>query len=257
MKGEQVLQRLCKRTEVFAKKNGATILTVIGATGVVVTAVYAVKATPKALQMIEKAKEEKGEDLTKLETVKIAGPSYIPAVLFGATTIACIFGANILNKHQQAALMSAYAFLDKSYKKYRNKVEEVYGEDADIRVRSEVAKDNYVDEDIEMEDDKELFYDCYSERYFQSTREDVLKAQYKLNRMMVNGWGAYLNEFYELLGIDTVDYGDYIGWNPYQMNDMYWSCWIDFQHEKVIMDDGLECTLITILQEPTFDFEEY
>ena len=40
-----------------------------------------VKATPKALSLLEQAKEEKGEELTKLETVKIAGPAYIPSIV--------------------------------------------------------------------------------------------------------------------------------------------------------------------------------
>lgn len=83
------------------------------------TAVMAVKATPKALRLIEEAEKEKGKKLTKTETVKVAWTPYIPTVLVGASTIACIFGANVLNKRRQAALMSAYALLDSSYKEYK------------------------------------------------------------------------------------------------------------------------------------------
>ena len=115
------MNKLLRSSKLFLKRNSSTILTVVGATGVIATSVMAVKATPKALAMIEKAKEEKGEDLTKLETIKVAGPAYIPAAIAGISTIACIFGANILNKRQQAALMSAYALIDNSYKEYKNK----------------------------------------------------------------------------------------------------------------------------------------
>lgn len=94
------------------------------------TSVMAVKAIPRALDLIEKAEKEKGDDLTRWETVKVAGPTYIPAILLGTSTIACIFGAQILNQRQQAALMSAYALLDQSYKEYKNKVKEIYGKEA-------------------------------------------------------------------------------------------------------------------------------
>ena len=105
--------------QTFIKRNAPTILTCLGAVGVIVTAVMAVKGTPKALTLLENAKEEKEEELTKLEKIKIAGPVYIPAIITGAATIACIFGSNSISKNQQATLMSAYALLDNSYKEYK------------------------------------------------------------------------------------------------------------------------------------------
>ena len=72
------------------KKNAPTILTCIGAAGVVTTTVMAVKATPKALEILKDAEEEKGEKLTKWEKINVAGPVYIPAVITGAATIALI-----------------------------------------------------------------------------------------------------------------------------------------------------------------------
>ena len=112
----------------FIKHNASTILTCVGAGGVVATAVMVAKESPKALSLLEYATEEKGEKLTKWEKVKIAGPVYIPAVITGTATIACIFGSNIISKHQQASLMSAYALLDNSYKEYKKKTDELYGE---------------------------------------------------------------------------------------------------------------------------------
>ena len=201
------MNKVIRQSQLFFKRNGATILTCVGAAGVVATTIMAVKATPTALVLLEQAEEEKGEELTGLEKVIVAGPAYIPTMITGASTIACIFGANVLNKHQQAALMSAYALLDNSYKDYKNKVEELYGEEANDRIRAEIAKDHYEEDDISLEDeDKQLFYDQFSERYFESTMADVIKAEYELNKMINVGFGAYLNYFYELLKIPTVDY---------------------------------------------------
>lgn len=49
----------------FVKRNPSTILTCLGGVVVVATKITAVKATPKALQLIEEAEKEKGEKLTK------------------------------------------------------------------------------------------------------------------------------------------------------------------------------------------------
>ena len=223
----------------------------------VATSVMAVKATPKALRLIEEAKECKGEELTKLEVVQVAGPAYIPAIVTGVGTIACIFGANVLNKRQQASMISAYAMLDSSYKDYKKKVEELYGEDADSRVREELAKDKYEEDDPYVEDNKQLFYDQFSERYFESTMEDVIRAEYTINRK-ISVWGAAeLNEFYEALDIESVDYGEYLGWSAGGLMDTAWECWLDFSHDKVVMDDGLECYIISFGVEPMYDYEYY
>lgn len=252
------MNNLLNRSQLFLKRNAPTILTCVGAVGVVATSVMAVKATPKALTRLEEAREEKGEDLTKVEIAKVAGPAYIPAVVTGAATIACIFSANVLNKRKQAALMSAYALLDNSYKEYKKKVTELYGEDADQRVREEIAKDKYEERDISLEDEtKQLFYDQFSDRYFESTMEDVLRAEYNVNKTLQTHGGLYLNEFYEMLDIPPVDYGDHLGWSASEVYDMCWESWVDFQHQKVAMDDGFDCYIISISPDPTFGFEDY
>ena len=249
--------KLLSHSKLFLNKNASTILTVIGSAGVVTTAVLAVRATPKAVRKVEEATEEKGEALTALEVVAAAGPAYIPAVVAGAATIACVFGANILNKRQQASLMSAYALLDNNFKNYQKKTEELYGEGASIRIREEVAKDDYEDDTIKIEEGKELFYDMYSNRYFQSTLYDVQQAEYRLNRNLFTRDYAYLNEFYEELGIEPVYAGYSLGWSKGANLTLYWQEWIDFTHEKMVMDDGLECHIIQMQCEPIPDFEEF
>ena len=251
------MNNLLRYSKGFIKKNASTILTCVGGVGVVATTVVAVKATPKATALLEQAKKEKGEELTKLEVVRVAGPSYIPAVVIGVSTLACIFGANALNQRQQAALMSAYALLDSSYKDYKHKVEELYGEEAHQHVVTEVAKEKYKDSDIPEEDGKELFYDLFSERYFRATMEDVIKAEYEVNRRLSLHGSVHLNEFYELLDIPAVDYGEYLGWSSSLLMDMTWADWLEFHHEKTEFEDGLECYLLSTGMEPMFDFEYY
>ena len=249
------MEKLIRRSKLFLKRNSSTILTATGAVGVVATSVMAVKTTPKAMRLLNEAKEEKGEELTRFETVRVAGPAYIPAILTGVGTIACIFGANALNKRQQAALMSAYALLDNSYKEYKAKVEELYGEDGKNRIREEIAKDKFEDAEMEVSRDEQLFYDEFSRRYFESTIEAVQKAEYDLNRDIQTQGYATLSEFYERLGIEDYDDGGMLGWSEGGNFARYWKSWVDFGHTKVELDDGLECVILTMWSEPYMEFE--
>ena len=153
----------------------STVLTCIGAAGVVATSVMAVKATPKATQLLKDAEEEKGEKLTKLEVVKTAAPAYAPAVVTGVATVACIFGANVLNKHQQAAMASAYALLDRTYKTYSNKVSELYGEESSAEIKEALAKDEYEEiAEEERAEDEDLFFDFNTLQYFKAPFDEVV-----------------------------------------------------------------------------------
>ena len=251
------MSNLLNKAQIFLKRNSGTILTGIGAAGVVVTSVMAVKATPKAIRILEEAKEEKGEELTVVETVRTAGPIYIPAIISGASTIACIFGANILSKRNQATLASAYAFLDNSYKEYKNKVSELYGDDANDNIRKGIAKDKYKDYNDSFTDGKQLYFDEYSGRYFQSTPEDIQKAEYEINRTLAIYDGVYLNDWYEHIGLEPLDHGRDFGWSTGINYEQYWQTWIDFSHTKTVLDDGLECIIVSFNQEPVYDFENY
>lgn len=259
MKWNETAQKLSYKSKVFFKKNGSTILTCAGAVGLVATAVSAAKATPKVVKLIEANESEKGSELTTMEKVQIAAPHYIPTVLIGAGSIACMFGANVLNKRQQASITSAYALLDGSFKDYKNKIEELYGEGASMRVREEIAKDKYEEEPILIEGDgKQLFYDDWSGRYFEATLADVIQAEANLNKQIHSICdGAYLNEWYEFLGLEPTIEGKEMGWSTGILSSMYWATWVDFSHETVTMDDGLECVIIVMHQKPVIDFAYY
>ncbi|MCM1525386.1 MAG: DUF6353 family protein, partial [Ruminococcus sp.] len=52
---------------------------------------------------------------------------------------------------------------------------------------------------------------------------------------------------YEFLGIPKTDYGETVGWYVNDDMDYYW---IDFNHGKTVMDDGLECWMIETVIDP-------
>lgn len=244
------------------------ILTWLGVGGVVATTILAVKATPKALDVIEKEYNSRWEmnvdvgdfkkpgPLSKFDIVRVAWPCYIPATLVGVSTIFCIVGANVLNKKQQASIASIYAMADQSYRQYRKAAEEVYGEDANSKIMAQVAKDMYADSggykvyspDLDSDSDKVLFYDSYASRYFTSTLASVINAQYHLNRNWQLRGVASVNEFYHFLGIDKIKGGDDIGWG-YDLAEGGLA-WVDFDISKTEMEDGLECLIVTSVYPP-------
>lgn len=250
------MNNLLRGAKVYLTRNAPTILTYVGAAGVVATSILAIKATPKALRLLEEAKEEKGEELTKLESIKTVAPTYIPTIVMGASTIACIFGVNVLNKRQQAALISAYTMLNTRFKDYEDKVKEVYGEEGEANVKNELVKDSYKDSNISVEEDEELFYDLFSERYFKSTIQHVKDAEYNFNRNLALRGFADLNELYDFYCIPEVSYGFSMGWNLAAEGD-YGYRWVDLHHSKITMDDGQECWVISMPFEPHIDYMDY
>lgn len=265
------LQRLAQRSKIYLRKASPTILSGLGAAGVIVTSVLAVRATPKALYKIRadsKAKYDGDpEAYSKFEAVKSAWVCYIPAAISGTATIFCILGANVLSKRQQAALTSAYALLNDSYNNYKDKLKELYGEEAHQKIidaiAAEKAKDVYIsstgfwsknslDFDEHDPQNNRLFYDSFSQRYFESSIERVIQAEYHLNRNFMFAGYIALNDFYEFLGLDKTEFGETVGWSSIN-GDIYW---IDFDHHKTIMDDGLECYIIDMVFEPTIDYLE-
>lgn len=267
MKEVQMMNGLFYRSQLYLKRAAPTIWTCIGAIGVVATTIMAVKETPKAVELI-KADSRTNHDgdpyaYTKLEAVQSGWQCYIPAALVGLSTITCIFGANVLNKRNQASLVSAYSLLNQSYQRYRKAANTVYGEDADAQIKAQAAKDIYVSADgystyspdLDKASEKVLFHDVYSQRYFTSTMASVLNAQYHLNRNLQLRGEVSINEFYEFLGIDKIESGDLVGWS---MDNLIEGgiMWLDFENAYVKMEDGMECYIISTLFDPTaFEYE--
>ena len=193
---------------------------------------------------------------TKTEAFQSAWMCYIPASLVGMSTIACIFGANILNKHQQATITSAYALLSNAYQDYERKTKEIFGEEGHQKILDAIAAEKADDVYISSPgicgsdslsfsernpEDARLFYDSFSRRYFESTIPQVLEAEYHLNRNWALGREICVNDLYDFLGIDKIPGGEALGW--FYEDGI---SWIDFNHHKTVLEDGLDVLVIDI-----------
>ena len=101
------LAQTAKNIRTSMVKHSPEILTGLGIVGMITTTVLAVKATPKALTLIDVAENEKRDELTPMETVKATWKCYIPAAVTGVTSIACLVGASSVNTRRNAALAAA------------------------------------------------------------------------------------------------------------------------------------------------------
>lgn len=235
------------------KKNVPSILSYAACIGVIATGVMVAKETTKIEEIKNKKLKEK-EEISKNDLIKIYLTNYLPSIFVCGTTIACILGANVLNKKKQEALIGAYMIIQKSFNEYKEKTKELYGNEAEENVRIEIAREHMDEVDVDsLDEDKELFYDEYSGRYFESTVKDVIRAEYDFNRNFILRDYACLNEFYDFLGLERIDIGDSVGWTTYAEEE-YGYRWVDFNHDKIVLDDGLECYILTFPFGPTSDF---
>lgn len=227
------------------KINKSTIMTCISIAGFAGTVILAVKETPKALRLLEQEETYKGDSLTKTETVFTAGPVYIPSILLGTATIACMLGTNTMNRKQQASLTSAYAL-------YRETLRNLHGVKADEEVVTEMCRKHpeYHITDMNIPDHKVIFYDDISGNSVEAYERDVIDAEYHLNRIFTLRGYATLNEFYKFVGLPETEHGNRVGWSS---ADGY--SWIDFMHTPISRDDcGMDVYAIIMMFEPEEDY---
>lgn len=252
MKKPHLPQRIRYRTLLYLKRNSSTILACFGAVGVVATAVSSATATPKAMQKLSKARAKKEGKIGKAEAMTIFVPAYLPSIALGVSTIMCIFSMNSLDKRHQAALISAYAMLNESYKEYRSKLIELHGKEADEEIRGAIVREccNFHQIGIDIPDDKLVFIEPISGETIECYEKEIMDAEYHINRNFVLRGYAPLNEFFDFLGLPRTDYGEEIGWS---CADGYE--WIDFEHHLISRDDGgTPVYAITYVFEPDPDY---
>lgn len=239
------------------KKHGPEILTGIGIAGMLGATVMAVKATPKALRLMEAKKEELEVDtLTPVETVKTCWKCYAPTVITSVTSVACIIGASSINMRRNAALLTAYTISESALKEYHDKVVETIGEKKESLVRDAIAKDKLDNDPVTNHDviitgkGDTLCYESVSGRYFKSDIEKLKQIVNELNRRMLLDDCISLNDFYDEIGLDHTMLGNELGWN---INDGY----IDINFRAQLASDGTPALVIDHHVPPKYDYARW
>lgn len=266
------ISKFVKSVQTTVTKHSPEILTGIGIVGMISSTVMAVKATPKALQLIEEEKERQNIDicceavrnneepviidkLKPVEVVKTTWKCYIPATVTGCVSIACLIGASSVNAKRNAALATAYTLTETAFKEYKEKVVETIGEKKEQVVKDKVAKEHIEKNPIKGNEviitgkGNVLCCDSISKRYFRSDIEKIRKAVNDLNYRLNTEMYISLNDFYYELGLSQTRIGDDLGWN---INNGL----IEVDFSSQITEDGEPCLVIDYHIEPRYDYSK-
>lgn len=250
------VKHLVKIAGGFLEKNSPQILTGLGVAGLVSTAVMTGRATAKACDICREKEQvlfsssdpdsleqfNQFQEHPWLEKTKWTWKCYIPPFLMGASSIACILGAQSVNTKRNAALASLYSLTKTSLEDYQEKVKERFGEKKEELVRGDVAQkkldekpvfNEYI---IETGKGKSLCYDNLSGRYFRADLEVIRRIVNDLNHDLLGIMWVPLNDFYYALGLEGIKVGDDLGWTVDEL--------IDLKVTSKVTPDGEPCLVI-------------
>ena len=256
------LETVAKAIRSTVDKHSPEILTGIGIAGMITSAVLAVKATPKALAILEEErlrryKAYEDETLSTSDVVKATWKCYIPATITGVVSAACLIGANSVNAKRTAALAAAYQLSETALSEYHEKVVETIGEKKEKVIREKVAEDRVKNNPVSNNEvyitsaGDTLFLDPVSKRYFKSDIELIRRAENNLNKQMLQDISGYvsLSDFYDEIGLEHTEISDELGWN---VNNL-----IDIDFYPVLTDDGKPCVSIDYVVAPKYNFMRF
>lgn len=252
---------LFKNVKMAVSNHSPEILTGIGIAGMITTTILAVRATPKALELIDDKKNELGmyptEKLHPIEVVKTTWKCYLPATITGATSVACLIGASSVNSRRNAALATAYNLSASALTEYKSKVIETIGEKKEQLIRDKVAEERISKEPVNQSaiivsgNGNTRCFDTITKRRFVSDIESINKIVNELNRRMINGEDYIsLNEFYYELGLDGSSIGDELGWNVS-------TGLIELDFSAQLDTDGTPCIVIDYTVAPKRGFNSW
>ena len=253
---KEKLMKTYKKVELKAIKHSPEILAGVGVVGVVGSLVMACKATTKLSDILEDSKEQldkikevaadpayeekysqddakKDTTITYVQTAMKVTKLYAPSVILCASSLGCLLASNNILKKRNAALSAAYMTVDKSFKEYRRRVAERFGDEVEKEIRYNIkAKEittvdeegNEVKETVKVMEgaDNPTTYSDYA-RFFDEScpawQNDpeynltFLRAQQQYANDLLKAQGRlFLNDVYKMLGIDITKAGQVVGW---------------------------------------------
>ena len=237
----------------FLKAHSDIVLMSLGSVGLVGTTVAVAKEAPKAETAVMEAEldkmkawaEENGTNevpkevgkLSVWEKTKTVAPIYWPAILLGAATLGCFWGAFIIGAKQQAALVAAYGGLAAQFSQYREEVKAEHGEEADKRA-FEFSKRKIKDLQEEIKQLKEntgpFLYEfaALPGVVFEKDPGQIDNVLMHFNRnAMLRGFNT-LDELFHFCGIPEscydVNAAKKYGWKEYENEVTFGIIYIDF-----------------------------
>lgn len=257
------LSRTINKVAFKVKKYSPEICVVLGVTGMVTSAVMACKATLKVNDILEETKQtvdsikevkEKADELPEGVTyseedskkdltiaycktgVKLA-KLYAPSVILGTLSIGSIVASNVIMKKRNVALAATCTAVTQSFKDYRERVVEKFGEEVDkklkygvkaVEIEKEITDEDgntrMVKETKEVATDKGIlegyspfakFFDELSDFWEDDPDYNLMfirRMEDAANNKLKSEGFLFLNDVYTMLGIPKTRAGQVYGW---------------------------------------------
>lgn len=234
------------RQILLGRKHSPTILFVVGVAGVVGTVVLASRGTLKMQKVLETAKndldmirefkhegyseQDRREDLTRayVKAISQGFRYYGPAIALGTVSIAALTGSHVVLNRRNGALMAAYAVLDRGFREYRQRVVADLGKDKDREFRygltdREIAEETKQGVKITTVKDVIPGVSIYARCFEEGTSKNwdphhsynqlFLQSQQNYANDLLRARGhVFLNEVYDMLGLERSPEGAVVGW---------------------------------------------
>lgn len=289
------LSRTFHKTAFKIKKHSPEILVVAGVVGVVGSAVMACKATLKVNEVLEEAKEnvdkiheavEKGETqshkpYTVEDSKKELGIVYVqtgwelaklygPSLIIGGLSVSAILTGHNITRKRNIALAAGYTALETSFKEYRGRVVDRFGEaldrelkngikaiEVDEIVANEDGTETVVKKQVEAVDPNKLgiytrMWDCGCKGWTKNPEYNLMflrQQQNYANDLLQSRGHVMLNEVFDLLGIPRCEAGCFVGWiydekNPIGDNFIDFGIYDVYDETKANFVNGYERSIL-------------
>lgn len=309
MSKTEVMNKMSRNLHKFGfkfKKHSPEILAVAGVVGIVASGVMACKASTKLSGVIDEAKEQLDqvhdyvekegfsdkytEEDSKKDTAIIYTQTavklvklYGPAVVLGTLSITAMLTSNKILRKRNIALAAAYTAVDKSFKEYRGRVVERFGEELDRELKynlkakeieeivtDENGEETTVKKTVTAMDPNDIsdyarFFDESCPNWSKSSfhNQTFLKQQQNYANDLLKAQGyLFLNDVYKMLGIPVTPAGQAVGWiydekNPvgdnfvdfglYDLNDEAKRLFINGHERTILLDFNVDGNIMNMI----------
>ena len=244
-------------TTKYLSKNQAAIFSAIGVGSFLVSTIWAVQATPKAINKKNAAEQEKGEPLTGLETIKACGKEYIPSALMFGTGVVCIIESNKKYSKQITALATAASLSETALREYKEQVVDSLGVKKEKEIRDKVAQKQLNNnppgekEVVMIGAGEILCYEPISGKYFRTTVNEIGKVINQVNSELISDNYLSVNDYLSMLGLRCEPDFDDLGWQCYSKNDL-----LEVSYGHKLADDNTPALVIVVNRQPVYDYNK-
>jgi Family of unknown function (DUF6353) len=153
------------------------------------------------------------------------GRLYAPAVVLGSLSVGALTGSHVTLSHRNAGVTAAYAAVSKAYDEYRDRVKTAIGPEKERDIYHAVSVQTIVDDNgkkhqLTVADPNRWspyarFFDAASPRWVKNAEINrvFLQAQQNYANDLLRSRGhVFLNEVYDMLGLDHSQAGAVVGW---------------------------------------------